>query len=88
LQKLSEQKKQPEIYVYSLKITPEEAKIILQKYSFVKIIIRTDIEYFFYEYFENKTALNNIPNIVYSSQGNIVQTEKEKLTYDLKNYII
>ena len=53
LEKIKLKEKKPEIYIYTLKTSAEKSIEILEKYNFVKIVIRTDIEYFFNEYFYN-----------------------------------
>lgn len=88
LNQLKNSKSHPKIIVYSLKISSSESKKILKEFSFVKLIIRTEIEYFFNEYFHNRTKLENIPNILFNNNLNIIETQTEAIDYDLKEYIL
>jgi hypothetical protein len=88
LDQLEKGEKQHKIIIYSLKISSEDSKNILKKYPWVKIILRTEIEYFFYERFLKKTPLESISNILFSNNWNIIETKKEQIDYNLEEYIL
>jgi|SaaInlStandDraft_5_1057022.scaffolds.fasta_scaffold00953_6 biotin synthase-like enzyme len=76
------------VILYSLKISEKEALDLMGKYDFIVLCIRTDIEYFFNEYFYNNISIENIDNIIYRDWINIHKTEISNVDYDLSNYII
>lgn len=88
LDKINERWEKKEVYIYSLKISLEEANELLRKYDFVKLIIRTDIEYFFNKFFFDNLKMEDIPNILFKTDNWIVETKKESVEYDLWEYIL
>ncbi len=89
LDRIEEQPNKPKVILHSMKMSSIEAKALLQKYNFVELIIRTDVEYFFLEYFQNQKELESITNIVYRSEttSKIITTKKESVDYNLEEYI-
>lgn len=89
LEKIKNFEKKPKIILYSLKLTEKEAIEIMGKYDFVKLVIRTDIEYFFNEYFYKNNDIAEVKNIIFRNQDeNIIVTEKESVDYDLWEYLL
>lgn len=88
LEKLKDYDCPPDVYIYTLKTESKESLYFLEKYKFVKIVIRNDIEYFFNEYFFKNVDLKDIPNIIVQENWNIFETKKENITYDLGDYIL
>lgn len=87
--RIEKQDHKPDIYIYSLKISHKESVYLLDRYEFIKIVIRTDIEYFFYEIFNQNKLLDQVANIVYKDESNkIITTEKQKLIYELWDYLL
>jgi replication initiation and membrane attachment protein DnaB len=55
----------------------------MKKYTFIKVIVRTDIEFFFNELLYKKTLIKNIPNTIYREKNEIFTNKLEDVTYDL-----
>lgn len=88
LTNLEKQINKPKVFIYSLKLSWEEAVKLMQKFNFVELVIRTDIEYFFYELYSNNKSLNEIYNIVFKSKEKIIETKEAIIDIDLNEYLI
>ena len=77
------------IIIYSKKINDEKSEILLKNYENIILIIKSEIEYFFYQFFYNKLDINNIWNLIYrQTNWSLIYTKKEDVNYDLKDYIL
>lgn len=77
------------VIVHSLKTPSKEAENIIKKFDNVLLLISSDVESFFNEFFYKKTLIKNISNIYFKDDNNIVHINKYKnVDYPLKEYIL
>lgn len=77
------------IIIHSIKTENKDILYLMNKYKSLILLVNTDIEYFFYEYFYKKTDINSIANIIYKTDNwEIITTKNENVVYDLKDYIL
>ncbi len=90
LKKISKKEwKKPKIFIHSHKISKDIAQDILDRYGVVICIIRTDVEYFFFQLFSEKKSIENISNILFRDDGGNVHINEEiEVSHNLWNYIL
>jgi hypothetical protein len=65
LEYYKDKKKKPFFIIHTIKSTDNHIENIINNYENVLLVINTDSEYFFNEFFYKKTPINEISNIFY-----------------------
>jgi hypothetical protein len=65
LQYLKDNNIEKKIIIHTLKTTQKNIDFLIKEFDNVLLIINTDIEYFFLEFFHKKTQIKDITNIMY-----------------------
>ena len=77
------------VIIHTIKSNEENIQEIMEKYPNVILVLNTDSEYFFNEFFYKKTPITEISNIYFrDDDGEYHATKRENVDYDLGEYII
>lgn len=76
------------IIVQSYKISRKESEDLINRFENVKIVIRTDIEYFINEFVCKWTQIDEIWNITYLNKSwKVISTKEQSVNYELWEYL-
>ncbi len=79
----------PRVIIHTHKADFEDCNTMIQKYDFVEAVLRTDLEYYFYELFVQGNEVSTIPNILYRDEkGKLHINEDSSVSHDLSDYVL
>ncbi len=79
--------KEKEVIVHSSKMDAPSARSFMERFPFVKTVVRTDIEYYLLERFGRNKKDSEIANVTYRDDGQILDSPSTEVDYDLSECV-